>query len=158
MFEKNENATKTWQWDDDIDKDEWDKIDKERNYAKFSEGLQKFTFTDYTIEHYKGSQKIPECERVKLVLQFDLPDGKTVKIYDYLPQCSVMMWKTENFFKAFLHGYDKAQQSANVNSALDKVIGSRGEAYLLVNTYERDDGVTVINNVVKNYLPYVRQR
>lgn len=116
-------------------------------YILLPEGDYAFTVTNFEKSEHPGSAKIPPCPKAILELTIKTDKGiGTVKENLYLEEGSE--WKLCAFFKSL--GFRTHGEKFAMN--WDKVVGAKGRAHIIVDTWEGSDGVTRQNNKVKRYL------
>ena len=116
-------------------------------YILLPEGDYDFTVTGFEKSEHPGSAKIPPCPKAVLELTIKTASGiGTVRENLYLEEGSE--WKLCAYFKCI--GMRSHGEKYTMN--WDKVLGAKGRAHIIVDTWEGTDGVTRQNNKVKKYL------
>ena len=117
-------------------------------YVTLPEGDYDFTVTKVDFVDFPGSDKLDPCEKAVVEMSVVAPKlGKTT-VTENIFLDDAVEWKISSFFRCI--GQKKHGQRIQMD--WDKVVGSKGRAHLVVNSWESNDGTVKTNNKVKNFI------
>lgn len=125
-------------------------VAQENEFVVLPEGQYQFTVTGFERKNYDGnSDKIPNgTPYAELSLEFTGNEGKTT-VTERLYLLKRLSWKLTEFFGSI--GQNPVNGQA-FNPNWNAVLGSTGEAELVINNYKNKDGQDCQNNRVKKFL------
>ncbi len=138
MDERNE----VMDWGDSLENDG-------SEFVTLPEGDFVFEVTNMERGDFPGSEKMCACPKATLTLRVSTDEG-TASIFDDLILHKKMEWKLSAFFRSI--GLKKKGERTEMN--WNKVVGSKGRAHFIRNTYTGKDGNEHTNNKVGKYLDY----
>jgi len=154
MSEKNEKGIKmsevtinnlenmTMDWNDSIENDGIE-------FVHLPDGEYNFTVTRFERGRFTGSEKLPPCNKAIITLQIDSSEGVTTLKINLLLVRS-LEWKIAQFFRSI--GQKKQGEKLTMN--WNKVLGSKGRAYIKQKTYTTSSGDERVFNDVDRFLDY----
>ena len=113
------------------------------------EGDYTFEVTGFERGSFPGSEKMCACPKATVTLKVTSREG-TTNVFDDLILHKRMEWKLSQFFRAI--GQKKKGERVTMN--WNAVVGSKGRAHIVQNTYTGRDGNEHTNNKVGRYLDY----
>jgi len=117
-------------------------------YITLPEGDYDFTVAKVEFEEFPGSDKIDACEKAVVDITIVAPGlGKTT-VTENIFLDSAVEWKISSFFRCI--GQKKHGQRIQMD--WNKVVGAKGRAHIVVNSWVGNDGTTRTNNKVKNFI------
>ena len=120
----------------------------ELRFVTLPEGDYDFEVTKFEKSNYEGSPKVKPCPMALLELTFTAPEvGKSV-VKERLFLDESVEWKLCEFFRSI----GQKQHGKGITMDWDKVLGAKGHAHLIVNSWEGQDGEEKTNNRVKRFL------
>lgn len=129
----NEIDNKTFDWDDEIEKDD--------QFVTLEEGDYSFTVTNFERGLQDKTDKLPQCNKAIITLAVE---GATIT--ENFPLCSSMEWKMSAFFRAI--GMKKHGEKLKMN--WQAAIGKTGKCHIKKTQGTKNNG-TYFNNVDKYY-------
>ena len=86
------NDIKTFDWDDEIE--------KESEFTLLEEGDYDFTITGFERGQYDGSDKMPPCKMATVSFRIADADGNSTTLTDRFYLCAKTEWKLSQLFKS----------------------------------------------------------
>lgn len=86
------NEIKTFDWDDEIE--------KEGQFTLLDEGDYDFTITGFERGQYDGSDKMPPCKMATVSFKVNDADGNSTILTDRFYLCEKTEWKLSQLFKS----------------------------------------------------------
>lgn len=129
---------------------DWDGVlENDSEYTILPEGDYLFEVTNFERGSFPGSEKMCPCNKATLTLKIESDKG-TTNVFDDLILHKRMEWKLSQFFRSI--GQKKKGERVTMN--WNAVIGSKGRAHIIINTYTDRNGQERKNNKVSKYLDY----